>query len=91
MFAQKRGCPLVRVSGRLKIVQRFIAGVGGKLEMKSMKRTAERVEDPSVLIQPSALTDYKSLRSFTPSSELLGYYQPSALRTETYFLCKAGG
>ena len=36
-------------------------------------------------------TDYKSFNNLTPSSELLGYYQPSALRTATYLLCKADG
>jgi len=41
MFAQKRSCPLVRISGRLRIAQRFIAGVGGKLEIKSVKGMAE--------------------------------------------------
>ena len=62
---QKKEPPLVRISGRLKIAQRFIAGIGGKSEMKSVKRTAERVEDPGVIIQPSAS------RTTNPSAILL--------------------
>jgi hypothetical protein len=87
-FAKKKGGPKVRISGRLKIAQRFIAGIRGKPEMQSVKRTAERVEGLTVSFS-RPLYGLQTLQHFYPSSELLGYYQSSALRTETYFLSKA--
>ena len=48
--------------------------------MKSVKRTAERSRRSDPYDSAVRFTDYKPFRSY-PSSELLGYYHPSALRT----------
>jgi len=55
-----------------------------------VKRTAEKtLEDLTLIIQPSASRTSNSSVPF-PSSELLGYYHSSALRTEqSYFSGKA--
>ena len=49
--------------------------------MKSVKRTAEKVKDLAIFIQPSASRTTNPSAHY-PSSELLGYYHPSALRTD---------
>ena len=45
-----------------------------------MKRTAEKIKGSGGYHSAVRFTDYKSARS-SPSSKLLGYYHPSALRT----------
>jgi len=57
--------PLSPQSGRLKVAQRFIAGIGGKPEMKSVKRTAERAEGQALLFS-RPLHGLKILRQFYP-------------------------
>jgi CTP:molybdopterin cytidylyltransferase MocA len=86
-FAQRVGSSESASSGRLKIAQRFIAGDRPAFETKSVKRTAEGVKGSIAIIQPSASRTTNPLALF-PSSELLGYYHSSALRT---FLGKVVG
>jgi hypothetical protein len=50
-------------------------------EMKSVKRTAEKIRRSDRYHSAVRFTDYKSF-SLYPSSELLGYYHSSALRTD---------
>ena len=54
--------------------------------MKSVKRTAERLRDLVVNIQSSASRTPHSSALY-PSSELLGYYHSSALRTDKATFC----
>jgi hypothetical protein len=68
-------------SGRLRVAQRFIAGIVGKTETKSVERTAEQSRESG----PGFSRPFHGLRILQlsdPSSELLGYYHSSALRTD---------
>jgi hypothetical protein len=55
----------VRVSGRLKIAQRFIAGIGIIVRTQSVKLTAEKSSDTAVNFQPSAFTDFEYFLSLS--------------------------
>jgi len=57
----KKALHSVRVSGRLKIAQRFIAGIGREHEAESVKRTAEKGSDLAYVL--SRLP--RGLRSFS--------------------------
>jgi hypothetical protein len=81
-FAQQVGPTESALSGRLKIAQRFIAGLSGVRETKPVKRTAEEIRGSGGYDSAVRFTDYKSFSSFSPSSKLLGYYHSSALRTD---------
>ena len=49
--------------------------------MKSVSGRLKSVEAPDRYHSAVRCTDYRPFRGFAPSSELLGYYQSSALRT----------
>jgi hypothetical protein len=54
--------------------------------MKSVKRTTEKSIDLAATIPAVRFTDY-ALSSPHPSSELLGYYHSSAMRTDRTAFC----
>lgn len=54
-----------RFSGRLKIAQRFIAGIGRPSETKSVKRTAERIRGSDGCPSAGRSADYKYSSSFS--------------------------
>lgn len=70
---------LVRDSGRVIVAQRFIAGKSQVFAMKSVKRTTHKsIPDCHSAVR---FTDCISLL-LNSSSELLGYFHSSALRTD---------
>ena len=74
-------------SGRLKIAQRFIAGIGQPPIRSPCSGRLKRLSDR--YHSAVRFTDYKSSDLY-PSSELLGYYHSSATRTNrTLFDAKA--
>jgi hypothetical protein len=58
----------VRVSGRVKIAQRFIAGIGRSPETKSVKRRAEKSWGAGRYHAAVRFTDYKSFSSLSQLS-----------------------
>jgi hypothetical protein len=54
--------------------------------MKSVKRTTENSVDPAATIPVVRFTDYDPSPP-RPSSELLGYYHSSAMRTDRTTFC----
>jgi hypothetical protein len=53
------------LSGRLKMAQRFIAGIGSESERKSVKRTTEKSSGPGSYHSAGRFTDYKSFSSLS--------------------------
>jgi hypothetical protein len=68
-------------SGRSKIAQRFIAGLGVVSIHESVQRTAEVIGKAIGQVSAVRFTDYFLLGLLNPSTEVLGYSQASASRT----------
>ena len=75
---------LVRISGRLKIAQHLSAGNHQKID-QSVKRTAQGHVQGTMYqskIQPSAKGGLEDSFDTDPGTQVLGYCQSSAMRTE---------